>query len=267
MIGVFDSGLGGLSVLRALKKELPNYSYIYLGDTARVPYGNRSAETILRYTQEAVEFLFKQGCELVVIACNTASAQALRRLQQEWLPQHYPGKKVLGVIRPLAEAVAASNYKKVGLLGTRATVNSQAYPQEVGALNPQITVYSQEAPLLVPLVEEGRLTNLETRLILESYLKPLREQKIEALILACTHYPYLQDLIEEILGSQIMVYNTGELIAASLSAYLQRHPELNLQEEANPTTVYYVTDNPHSFQAVAEKFLGSAIHTLSQVSL
>lgn len=267
MIGVFDSGLGGLSVLRALKEQLPDYSYLYLGDTARVPYGNRSNETIFKYTKEAVEFLFKEGCQLVIIACNTASAQALRRLQQEWLPKHYPDRKVLGVIRPLAEAVANSGYEKIGLLGTRATVNSQAYPQEIGVLNPQVTIYSQAAPLLVPLVEEGRLNTPETRLILESYLEPLKQEGIEALILACTHYPYLQKVIEEILGDQVLVYNTGALVAESLAAYLERHPELGLKPEVQPQVNYCVTDSPDLFQAVAEKFLGTPLGTVKQVSL
>jgi len=265
-IGVFDSGLGGLSVLRALLKKLPEYSYFYLGDTARVPYGNRSPETIFAYTVEAVDFLFKKGCQLIIIACNTASSQALRRLQQEWLPKNYPDRKVLGVIKPLVEAVANSNTKHLGIIGTTATINSQAYPQELKILKPELEISAKATPLLVPLVEEGHLDTPETRLILEDYLTPLKKEKIDSLILACTHYPYLQPLIEELLGPEVLVYNPGMIIADSLADYLNRHPELNLDTN-NSEQRYYVTDSPSSFAVQAEKFLGQRLNNLELVNL
>ena len=180
LIGVFDSGLGGLSVLKKFLSDVPGYHYIYLGDSARLPYGNKSPETIYAYTVEAVDFLFKQNCHLVIIACNTASAQALRRLQQEWLPYHYPDRRVLGVIKPLAEAATTNNFKKIGIIGTTATINSKTYPKEIHELNSKLKVYGQAAPLLVPLIEDGRLDNPETKLILKSYLAPLQAKKIDS---------------------------------------------------------------------------------------
>ncbi len=265
-IGMFDSGLGGLSVLRALLEKLPEYSYFYLGDTARVPYGERSAETIFTYTVEAVDFLFKQGCQLIIIACNTASSQALRRLQQEWLPKNYPERRVLGVIKPLVEAVASSDAKHLGIIGTTATINSQAYPQELEVLKPGLKTSAKATPLLVPLVEEGRLDTPETRLILASYLTPLKQAGIDSLILACTHYPYLEPVISELLGPGILVYNPGMIIADSLAQYLKRHPELNLDTKSSARR-YYVTDAPASFAQQAEKFLGQGLPNLELVNL
>ncbi|MGI5827102.1 MAG: glutamate racemase [Patescibacteria group bacterium] len=265
-IGVFDSGLGGLSVLRALLEKLPEYSYFYLGDTARVPYGERSAETIFIYTVEAVDFLFKQGCQLIIIACNTASSQALRRLQQEWLPKNYPERRVLGVIKPLAEAVACSETNHLGIIGTTATINSQAYPQELEVLKPGLKISAKATPLLVPLVEEGRLDTPETRLILADYLTPLKKAGIDSLILACTHYPYLEPVIKELLGPDILVYNPGMIIADSLAQYLKRHPELNLDTKRSERR-YYVTDAPASFAKQAEKFLGQDLANLELVNL
>ncbi|NCU43221.1 glutamate racemase [Candidatus Falkowbacteria bacterium] len=265
-IGVFDSGLGGLSVLRALLKKLPNYSYFYLGDTARVPYGERSSETIFKYTVAAVEFLFKHGCSLVIVACNTASSQALRRLQQEWLPKNYPDYRVLGVIRPLVEAIALSNKKHLGIIGTTATIKSQTYTQELKFLKPGLKIAAKATPLLVPLVEEGRLDTPETRLILEDYLKPLKMAGIDSLALACTHYPYLQNLIKELLGPEVLIYDSGKIIADSLNLYLKNHPELNLKTK-NPERRFYVSDNPASFASQGEKFLGQSLKNLELANL
>ncbi|MHB8904195.1 MAG: glutamate racemase, partial [Patescibacteria group bacterium] len=185
LIGVFDSGLGGLTVLKKFLIGLPGYHYLYLGDTARVPYGDKSPETIYNYTIQAVEFLFKKDCNLVIIACNTASAQALRKLQQEWLPKNYPKRRVLGVIKPLAEAISKNTTnKRVGIIGTNATINSGAYTREINELNPKLYVYEQAAPLLVPLIEAGRINNSETRIILKSYLTTLKAKKINSLVLA-----------------------------------------------------------------------------------
>jgi len=266
LIGVFDSGLGGLSVLKKFLSDVPGYSYIYLGDNARVPYGNKSPETIYNYTIEAVDFLFRQNCHLVIIACNTASAQALRRLQREWLPKHYPNRRVLGVIKPLAESTATSNFKKVGIIGTTATINSDAYPREINELNSKIKVYSEAAPLLVPLIEEGRLNNPETKLILKSYLAPLQNKKIDALILACTHYPHLENEIKKIIGKNVAVPDTGKIIATSLKDYLSRHRELKIIKGKTKAT-FYTTDNPKMFKDLAEKFLNQKIKSVRQIEL
>jgi glutamate racemase len=266
LIGVFDSGLGGLSVLKELIVDVPGYHYIYLGDTARVPYGDKSAETIYNYTKQAVAFLFKQGCSLVIIACNTASAQALHRLQRDWLPKYYPRRRILGVIRPLAEAIAASKTKRVGIMGTKATIASQAYPKEIAALNPKIKVFSQAAPLLVPLIEEGRLDKPETYLILKSYLGPLQQKKIDTLILACTHYPHLQKTIKKIVGAKINVPDTGKIIAASLKDYLARHDELKIVAGRSKQE-FYTTDDPKMFKKMAERLIGRKIETITLATL
>lgn len=268
LIGVFDSGLGGLTVFRHLLKELPNYNYVYLGDNARVPYGEKSSETIYEYTREAVEFLFKDGCNLIIIACNTASAQALRRLQQEYLPSHYPKRRILGVIRPLAEAAAHQPIgKKIGVIGTKATVNSRAYTLEIKKINPNAEVVEQAAPLLVPLIEEGWAKKPETKMILKKYLRPLKTKQIQALILGCTHYPFLYQMIKKIMGRRIMVFEPGEIIAMSLKDYLLRHPELGLSGTSNPTRQYYTTDDSQLFKTLGESFLGQKISNLTSVKI
>lgn len=266
LIGVFDSGLGGLSVLKNFLSDVPGYSYIYLGDNARVPYGNKSPETIYQYTIQAVDFLFKQGCHLVIIACNTASAQALRRLQQEWLTKHYPDRRVLGVIKPLAEQAAFSNYKNIGVIGTKATINSEAYPKEITELNPKVKVCGQAAPLLVPLIEDGRINKPETRLILKSYLTPLKRKKIDSLILACTHYPHLEKMIKQELGKKVAVFDTGKIIAASLKDYLKRHPELKIKK-GKTDYQFYTTDTPDTFKDLAQIFLAKKISSIKQIIL
>lgn len=267
LIGVFDSGLGGLTVLKKFLTELSGYHYLYLGDTARVPYGDKSPETIYNYTIEAVEFLFKKGCNLVIIACNTASAQALRKLQQEWLPKNYPNRRVLGVIKPLAEAIAKNTTnKRVGIIGTNATINSGAYTREINELNPKLKVYEQAAPLLVPLIEAGKINDPATKLILKSYLAPLKAKKINSLVLACTHYPYLQKEIQKIIGYEVLIPDTGKIIALSLKDYLKRHPELNIVI-SKTTADFYTTDNSKVFKKLAEKFLAKKIKSITKIEL
>lgn len=271
-IGVFDSGLGGLTVLKAFLEKLPHYNYLYLGDNARLPYGEKSPETIYNYTREAVEWLFAAGCNLIIIACNTASAQALRRLQQEYLPQHYPNRRILGVIRPLVEAVAKNKkIKTVGIIGTKATVNSEAYKIELQKINPELKVEQQATSLLVPLIEEGWAKKPETRMILKKYLRPLKNKKIDALILGCTHYPFLYKTIRRIAGRHILVPSPGAIIAASLKDYLAHHPELGLKPTAistkKATVKYYTTDNPRLFKMLGEKFLDKKIDQLEQATI
>lgn len=267
-IGVFDSGLGGLTVLKMFFKYLPNYNFIYLGDNARVPYGNKSKELIYEYSKQAVDFLFSQGVSLIIIACNTASAEALRKIQQEYLPKKYPGKNVLGVIHPLAEFVAGNkNLKKVGVIGTKATINSGVYQKEIKNLNPKIKVYSQSTPLLVPLIEEGWIKQNETKSILKKYLSPLQKKGIETLIMGCTHYPFLMNEIRKIMGEKCLVPNTGKIVALSLLDYLKRHPEFNLRPVKKPAHLFYTSDNPNKFKALGEKFLDGKIKSLKKIEL
>ena len=268
IIGVFDSGLGGLSVFKHFLKTLPQYNYIYLGDNARVPYGGKSKDVIYEYTKEAIDWLFAQGTNLIIIACNTASAEALRRIQQEYLPKKYPGQKVLGVIRPLAEA-AGQNKKlhKVGIIGTRATIDSNVYQTEIKKLNKKIKVYQISAPLLVPLIEEGWTHKPETKNILKSYLQPLKVKNLDALILGCTHYPFLLTETKKIMGKHCLVPNTGDIIARSLKNYLTRHPELKLKPSARPIVKFYTTDDIKQFKKLGEKFLGRPITRIEKIKL
>lgn len=267
MIGFFDSGFGGLTVLKAALQELPEYDYIYLGDNARAPYGGRSQEVIYQYTREAVDFLFEHGASLVVIACNTASSMALRKIQQEYLPMKYPGKNVLGVIRPLAEKIANDKkLRKAGVIGTRATVDSDVYPIEIHKLNKNIEVLQNEAPLLVPLIEEGWSRKTETKMILRRYLRPLKEKKVQSLILGCTHYPLLLKDIRNIMGVRCEVCNPGEVIAKSLHEYISRHPEYDLQKTGRVRR-FYITDSVERFKKLGEKFLGEKMSEIKKITL
>jgi len=266
-IGVFDSGLGGLTVLKNFLQVLPDYSYIYLGDIARLPYGSKSADRIYQYTCQSLDFLFKKGCKLVIVACNSASSQALRRVQQEYLPKKWPDRKVLGVVRPLAESAALNSNKRVGILGTRATVNSQTYSKEINKLNNSIEVFEKSAPLLVPLIEEGWAKKTVTNKILKSYLRPLKQKKIDCLILACTHYPFLLKKIKHIMGSKCKVFNSGKIVADSLKDYLNRHPELKIEKEDKVNVDFYLTDEPKLFKNLGEKFLGQSMENLKQIDL
>jgi len=258
-IGIFDSGLGGLIILKEIVKNLPQYDYIYLGDNARTPYGNRSQDVIYKFTEQAVDFLFKQDCELIIIACNTASAKALRKIQQEWLPQNYPERRVLGVIRPVVEKAVSVAKKKIGVIGTKGTVNSQACIREIEKLKPQLEVVQQACPLLVPLIEEGWENQPETKKILHSYLNPLKIAKVDTLILGCTHYPILLKEIEGIMDVQTKVLNSGEIVADSLADYLQRHLEIEKKLDKNFQYKFFVTDLSEHYQELGEKWFGKGI--------
>ncbi|MDP3836560.1 MAG: glutamate racemase [bacterium] len=264
-IGVFDSGLGGLTVLKHLLKELPAYDYLYLGDTARVPYGSRSADVIYRYTEEAVDFLFSKGCQLIILACNTSSSQALRRLQQEYLPKRYPDRRILGVIIPLAQAAAHNN--NISVIGTKATISSGAYKEEILKINKKAAVHSNSAPLLVPLIEEGLAGKTATNMILKKYLQPLKLKRIKTLILGCTHYPFVINDVRRIMGKNCEVPDPGKIIATSLAEYLQRHPEFNTDNKSAGKREFYLTDEPKSFKVIAEKFLGSKIEHIDLIEL
>jgi glutamate racemase len=268
MIGVFDSGIGGLSVLRAFLRSLPQYDYLYLGDNARAPYGNKSLQVIYEYTRQAVEFLFDRGCVLIILACNTASAKGLRKIQQEWLPSHCPKNRVLGVSIPLAEAGAeVTRYGRIGVIGTRATIESRVYEQELDKLRSDLKVYGLACPLLVPLVEEGWVGKPETSMILKKYLKQVKSKKVDTLILGCTHYPFLQKDIERIMGKNCTVLSGPETVAEKLGDYLRRHPEIETRLSRQSKPSFFTTDDPERFRKLGEKFLGRAVQDARKVTL
>ncbi|KKQ79792.1 MAG: Glutamate racemase [Parcubacteria group bacterium GW2011_GWC2_38_7] len=261
MIGIFDSGLGGLTVLKEIRKQIPDESYIYLGDTLHVPYGNRSDEAVYDLTKKACDFLFKRGCRLIILACNTATAKALRRLQQEYLPNISTADNklnILGVIRPVVEFVAQKSAGRVGVIGTRGTVNSGAYVVELKNQKVDLEFFQQATPLLVPLIEEGWADSIEIDSILDKYLEPLKEKKIDTLILGCTHYPILIDKIRSKLPD-CLVPNPSEIVANSLKDYLSRHPEY-AEASGEQVVKYFVTDLAENFQILAEQFLKEKIN-------
>lgn len=263
-IGLFDSGLGGLIVTHSLVQNLPEYDYVYLGDTARVPYGNRSQEVIYEFTQNAVEYLFKQDCQLFLIACNTASAEALRKIQQEYLPAHYPDRKVLGVLIPTAEEVVEQTQnKKVGIIATAGTVGSQTYVTEIQKLNPDIEVFQQASPLLVPLVENNAIKYASP--ILDDYLAPLLEANIDTLVLGCTHYPLLKDLIRSKVGSARVIAQ-DEIIPKKLRDYLDRHPEIDEKLAKSGSRTFLTTDFAPSTAEIAALLFSESI-TFEKVGL
>lgn len=259
-IGVFDSGFGGLTTLKAISKRLPHYNYVYLGDTARVPYGSRSSETIYAYTKQAVDFLFAEGCELIIVACNTASAEALRRIQREHLPHYGTQKRVLGVIVPAAEEAAMkTNNGRIGLIATESTVASGTFARELSNINPRIHLFAKACPLLVPLIEADEYRSDAARLILKAYLKPLLAKKIDTLILGCTHYEIMKSMIKKIVGSKVAVLSEGEVVARKLEEYLFRHPELASVLTKKSKTIVYSTDLSLRFEKLGTRFLGRAI--------
>ena len=262
-IGVFDSGVGGLTVFQALESALPAEALVYLGDTARVPYGTKSAETVNRYSIEATHFLRKHDVKMLVVACNTASALALGAVAQE------TDAPVLGVILPGARRAAAiSKSGKIGVIGTRATVASAAYPQAIHATRPDAEVVSRACPLFVPLAEEGWTDNEVARKTAATYLAPFRDAGVDTLVLGCTHYPLLRGVIGETMGPGVALVDSAESVAAEASAWLHRHPALAAPPgEGSAGHHFYVTDGPEPFVAVAERFLGRAIRRLERARI
>lgn len=261
-IGVFDSGFGGLSVFKAIRKKLPDFDYIYLGDSARSPYGNNSHDVIYRYVREAVNYLFINDCQLVILACNTASAQALRRLQQEWLPAEYPDRRVLGVIRPVAEAAAALDGSgKIGVIGTRATIKAGVYTKEIEkALKARADILEQSCPLLVPMIEEGFHKRPEMKKILRYYLRPFKNQGVKILINGCTHYQLLHDLIQKNMGKNVFILDTAEVVADSLADYLKRHVEVSDILSKNGQVDFLTTgEDAERFNRLASQFYGQPV--------
>ena len=262
-IGIFDSGIGGLTVFRSIAAQLPDYDYIYLGDNSRAPYGNRSFNTIHQYTWECVQWLFQQGCPLIILACNTASAKALRTIQQKDMKSLDPSKRVLGVIRPTAEVIGEySNTKEIGVLGTVGTVKSESYLIEIKKFFPDLKVYQQACPLWVPLVESGEYEKPGSDYFIQEYLDELMRQSthIDTILLACTHYPLLQDKIEEHLPKGIKVIAQGDIVAKSLVDYLKRHPELEQKLTKTGTREFYTTtDDTAEFDHHASRFFSAPV--------
>jgi len=261
-IGVFDSGYGGLTILDKIKKLLPQYDYIYLGDNARTPYGTRSFEVVYQYTLESVKFLFNQGCHLVIIACNTASAKALRSIQQIDLPQIDQNRRVLGIIRPTVESIGSiTKTGHVGLLATEGTVMSNSYPLEIIKINPEIKVSSEACPMWVPLIENNEHDSKGADYFIQKNLFNLLEKdnNIDTIILGCTHYPLIQEKINSFLPANIKTISQGELIAASLADYLKRHPEIDEKCSKNSMVRYLTTESASKFMQSASIFLNEKI--------
>lgn len=268
-IGVFDSGYGGLTVFRDIVQRLPDYDYMYLGDNARAPYGTRDFDTIYQYTLEAVNYLFRQGCHLIILACNTASAKALRSIQQNDLPHIDPTRRVLGVIRPTAEQIGQfSTNGKVGILATRGTVVSNSYPIEIGHFSPEVKVYQQACPLWVPLVENNEHEAPGADYFVQKYLVALLEQDpdIDTLVLGCTHYPLLLNKINQFLPAGIQVVAQGQIVASSLAHYLERHPEMAVKCSKNSQIRFLTTESASDFEEKASIFLGRPV-SATHVSL
>lgn len=259
-IGIFDSGFGGLSVLKHITSLLPQYSYVYLGDNARAPYGDRSQDVIYEYTKQGVEFLFKRDCAIVLLACNTASTLALRRLQQEWLTQHYPDRKILGVIIPIVETLAQlPQGNTVGIIGTRATIHSDVYAVECAKrASNNLKLIQRACPLLVPLIEEGWEKTIVARKVLKKYLAPFRLSKSHALVLACTHYALMLKTIQRIMG-RTRVIEAGPIVARSFQAYLKRHSDLADRLATNSSRIFYTTDHQPRAQELAARFWRESI--------
>jgi glutamate racemase len=261
-IGIFDSGYGGLTILEKIRTELPGYDYIYLGDNARTPYGTRSFDVVYKYTLECVTRMFEMGCQLVVLACNTASAKALRTIQQHDLPTLDPKRRVLGVIRPTVEAVGAmTRSNHIGLLATTGTVQSDSYPLEIHKLNNDIIVTSEACPMWVPLIENNEHTSKGADYFVWKNVKNLMDADplIDTIMLGCTHYPLLEDKIRSYLPDGIRVVSQGEIVAHSLSDYLIRHTEMDALCTKNATCRYLTTESVEKFSSSASIFLNEEI--------
>jgi glutamate racemase len=262
-IGIFDSGYGGLTILKDLIEKLPSYDFVYIGDNARNPYGPRSFEVVYRYTLEAVERLFEMGCPLAVIACNTASAKALRSIQQNDLQRLDASRRVLGVIRPSVEAVGLlTKTGHVGVLATQGTVASESYPLEIQKLFPDIVVTQEACPMWVPLVEYNEFNNEGADYFVQKNIASLlaKNPKIDLVILGCTHYPLLLDKISKYLPKEIKLVNQGQVIAASLSDYLHRHPEIESRLTRNSSVKYFSTEASQAFEQQGSQFMSKPIH-------
>lgn len=263
-IGIFDSGYGGLTVMKEIVKKLPQYDYIYLGDNARAPYGNRSFETVYRYTLQCVEWFFEQGCPLVILACNTASAKALRTIQLNDLQKLCPQNRVLGVIRPTTEIIGNfTKTRKIGVLATNGTVQSGSYLIEIEKFFPDITVHQEACPMWVPIVENNEHQQAGADYFVKKHVQHIMtaNKDIDTLLLACTHYPLLRDKIMQFLPAGVTVVSQGEIVAASLNDYLERHPELETRCTKQGGRQFYTTDSTEDFDNHASIFFGEPVRS------
>lgn len=262
-IGVFDSGYGGLTILSALREQLPHYDYIYLGDNARSPYGTRSFDVIKDFTLQAVRYLFDRGCPLVILACNTASAKALREIQQRYLPTSGdPTRRVLGVIRPTVEVLdEMTQTGHVGVLATPGTVSAHSYQAEVEKLSPHLKICEHACPMWVPLVEYGESASAGADYFVRQEVEAVlgQDQEIDTLVLACTHYPLLRPKIEACLPPHVRLVAQGELVATSLEDYLERHPEMDARLTLGGSVTYLTTECADKFEGLASIFISSEV--------
>ncbi|MDB0011402.1 glutamate racemase [Crocinitomicaceae bacterium] len=261
-IGIFDSGYGGLTILTEIKKQLPEYDYLYLGDNARTPYGPRSFDVVYEFTLEAVKELFSRGCELIILACNTASAKALRTLQQEYLPTLEGNKRVLGVIRPSIETISEiTTTNHIGILATEGTIKSDSYPIELHKINPRIKVIQHACPMWVPIIENNKHETEAGKLFIKSDLEELlaKDTEIDSIILGCTHYPIIKEYIESVVPSNMKVIAQGSIVASKTKDYLSRHKELASICSKNGSVHYLTTENSLDFDKQATIFLGQLV--------
>jgi glutamate racemase len=263
-IGIFDSGYGGLTVMKEIVRRLPSYDFVYLGDNARAPYGNRSFDTVYRYTLECVKWFFSQGCPLVILACNTASAKALRTIQQNDLQHIDPSNRVLGVIRPTSEIMG--NFTKtgsIGILATNGTVQSESYALEIKKFAPDVKVVQEACPMWVPLVENNEYDKDGADYFIQKNIDNLlgKDGNIDTILLACTHYPLLMDKLKKYVPDKIRILSQGEIVAESLAKYLVNHPEMELRCTKNGTRNFYTTDSEEDFDNHASIFFGEAVKT------
>lgn len=268
-IGVFDSGYGGLTILSKIREALPQYDYIYLGDNARTPYGTRSFDIVYEFTLQAVTKLFEMGCHLVILACNTASAKALRSIQMNDLPQLDPSRRVLGVIRPTVESIGSiTQSRHIGVLATSGTIKSESYPLEVHKLFPDIQVSGEACPMWVPLVENNEAEGEGTDYFIRKYINELlsKDQQIDTVILGCTHYPLLLPKIHQYMPGGITTVEQGKLVADSLADYLHRHPEIDAKCTQNGKCTYCTTEAEDKFIESASTFLNEEI-TVKRITL
>lgn len=268
-IGIFDSGYGGLTILNGIRQRMPEYDYIYLGDNARAPYGTRSFDVVYEFTLQAVKKLFELGCPLVILGCNTASAKALRSIQQNYLPKHAPNFRVLGVIRPTAEVVGQFTHTgHIGVLATEGTIKSESYKLEIEKLHPGSTIVGQACPMWVPLVENNEFDKPGADYFVKDSLDKLmaKDPLIDTIILGCTHYPLLLDKINLYLPKGVKVIPQGQYIAASLEDYLHRHPDMNQRLTKGGTCLYFTTESSSKFRESASLFLNEDV-TAQRITL
>jgi glutamate racemase len=268
-IGVFDSGYGGLTILHGIRQQLPQYDYLYLGDNARAPYGPRSFDVVYEFTRQAVQRLFEMGCHLVILGCNTASAKALRTIQQHDLPQWDPERRVLGIIRPTAEVIGGlTESRHVGVLATEGTIRSESYNLEIQKLHPDIQVTGVACPFWVPLVEYNEADSPGADYFVKKRIDQImqKDPQIDALILGCTHYPLLMPKILKYLPAGVRIVSQGDYVASSLKNYLERHPQIVQHCSQGGSVHYLTTENPEKFKESAQIFLHEDI-TVENITL